>query len=169
MLRIVGWVIFFIIVAFICGLIASVPLRGFAENQFLQAFSVSEGESARRLVEQQFGKTFPNTATEFHRANRGDQAYWIQFKIPPQGLQGLFSGSSFMTCTYPLEDSYRPTFEFDRLLSVQDRTRLQWWNPDVARVYVGGECTGRDYKIFRMFADSTNPNLWTFYMEVVRL
>lgn len=169
MMRLIGWGAFFVIISFICGLVMSVPLRGFADANFLQTFSAVDGENARRVLESQFGISFPNNATEFHRANRGDKAYWIQFKIPPAGLNGLFRGSNFMTCAYPLEDNYKPTFEFNRLLSPQDQARLEWWNPDVARAFVGGECTGRDYKIFRMFADTTNPNLWTFYMEVVRL
>lgn len=168
MLRIVGWGLLFVILAFICGLIASVPLRSLAENNFLQAFGVLEGDTARRAIEQQFGISFPATATDFHRANRGDVAYWIQFRIPPSGLSGLFSGSAFKTCADPLENGQRPTFDYDRLLDAGQRSRTAWWNPGSTQSFAGGECTGPDYKIFRQFADTSNGSLWTYYLEVVR-
>lgn len=168
MLRIVGWVLLFVILAFICGLIASVPLRSVAETNFLQAFGTVDGDQARRAIEAQFGITFPAEATDFHRANRGDRAYWIQFRIPPNRLSGLFSGSTFKTCADPLEDNQRPTFDYDRLLDAGQRTRTAWWNPMGTQSFAGGECTGSDYKIFRQFADTSNGSAWIYYLEVVR-
>jgi len=165
---IIGWVVLAILVAFICGLVLSVPLRGFAEENVLATFSVVDDEAAKGALQQQFGIVFPTSVTGFHRANKGDSAYWIQFRLPREALNNLFRGSSFMTCNFPLQANYKPVFEFSRLLSADQQTRMSWWTPNSAGTYVGGECTGTDYKMFRMFTDVTNSTQWVFYMEVVR-
>jgi hypothetical protein len=165
---IIGWIVLAILVAFICGLVMSVPLRGFAEENVLATFSVLDGEAAKSALQQQFGIVFPPSVTEFHRANKGDKAYWIQFRLPREALNNLFRGSSYMTCTFPLQSNYRPVFEYGRLLGSEQQVRMSWWTPNNAGTYVGGECTGTDYKIFRMFTDVTNSAQWVFYMEVVQ-
>jgi hypothetical protein len=170
MLKIAGWFIVFVIIAFICGFVSSGPLGSYIQNNLTDRFSVVSGDQARNTVQNMFGISFPASATDFYRANRGDNAWWVQFRIPPANLGGLFRNSGFMTCTYPLQDNYKPIFQYEHILSSTERSQTSnWWTPDTARSFVGGECTGRDYKMFRMFADTSNPNLWTFYMEIVRL
>src|SRR5690349_19140644 len=165
---IIGWVILAILIAFICGLVLAVPFQGFAESNVLATFSTVDGDAAKGALQQQFGIVFPASVTDFHRANKGDKAYWIQFRLPREALNNLFGDSPFMTCNFPLQSNYRPVFEVGRLLGADQQVRMSWWNPTSAATYVGGECTGTDYKIFRMFTDVTNSTQWVFYMEVVR-
>jgi hypothetical protein len=165
---IIGWVILAILVAFICGLVVSVPLRGFAEDNVLATFSTIDGETAKGALQEQFGIVFPTSVTEFHRASKGDKAYWIQFHLSREALNNLFKDSPYMTCDFPLQSNYKPVFEYARLLGPEQWVRMSWWTPNNAATYVGGECTGTDYKIFRMFTDVTNSTQWIFYMEVVQ-
>lgn len=168
MLRWIGWIIVGVIIVFLCGLLSALPLTSFIENNLLAPFGVQTGADAQRALERQFSISFPGGVADYRRASWGDRAYWLQFKTNPQNLSAIFRGSPYMTCQFPLVDNFRPVFEFDRILNAQQRLRMDWWNPASARSHTGGECTGTDYKIFRMFADTTNPELWTFYMEVVR-
>jgi hypothetical protein len=169
MLRWIGWVIVGLILVFICGLVSSAPIILFIENTIIAPFTSQEGGDAQRAMERQFGITFPAGAADYRRASLGNRAFWFQFRIAPTALRGLLRDSPFLTCSFPLMDNYRPVFEFDRLLSAEQRNRMSWWNPAEARSFVGGECTGTDYRLFRFFADSSSANLWTLYMEVVRL
>ncbi len=165
---IIGWVVLAILVAFICGLVVSVPLRSFADDNVLATFNSIDGEAARSALQQQFGIVFPTSVTEFHRANKGDKAYWIQLRLAREALNNLFKDSQYMTCTFPLQSNYIPVFEYARLLGPEQWARMSWWTPNNAATFVGGECTGTDYKIFRMFTDVTNSSQWIFYMEVVQ-
>ena len=167
-LRWIALGILFFVFVFLCGVLASVPMTNFVQATVLNTFRSRDGTDAQRAIQALAGMNFPNTASDFHYANWGDDAYWMQFRAPPQALNGLFSGSGFLTCNFPLVENYRPTFDFERILSAQQRTTANWWNPESVTRYTGGECTGRDYKIFRMFADTSNNNAWLFYMEVVQ-
>ncbi len=168
MLRAVGLAILGFVFMFLCGVLAAVPMTNFVQSNILNTFRSREGAEAQRAIQSLAGITFPTSATEFHYANWGDSAYWIQFRVPPQALSGLFGGSGFLTCNFPLVDNYRPTFDFERVLSAQQRTAAAWWNPETVTRYTGGECTGSDYKIFRMFADTSSSAGWLFYMEIIR-
>ncbi len=168
MLRWIGWVILGVIIVFLCGLITALPLSNFVQNSLLAQFSMQNDAEAQRALERQFSISFPANVTEYHRAHWGDRAYWLQFRTTPQNLTTIFRGSPYLTCRFPLVDNFRPVFEFDRLLNAQQRLNMSWWNPDAARTFTGGECTGTDYKIFRFFADTSSANSWVFYMEVVR-
>ncbi|MBZ0294845.1 MAG: hypothetical protein K8L99_19950 [Anaerolineae bacterium] len=168
MLRWAGWALIAMLFVFLCGLLAAAPMSTFLQNNVLQFFTVREGTDAQRSIQQLFGVNLPANATNFHYANLGDQGYWIQFSMNPQSLNGAFRGSPFLTCVFPLVDNYRPTFDFYRMLNGTRQNQASWWQPRSANSYTGGECTGSDYKIFRMFADTGNPGQWTFSMEVVR-
>lgn len=168
MLRWVGLFILGFVFMFLCGVLSAVPMTNFVQTNILNTFRSREGVEAQRAIQSLTAINFPTTAVEFHYANWGDDAYWMQFRLPPQALNGLFSGSGFLTCNFPLVENYRPTFDFERILSAQQRTSASWWSPETVTRYTGGECTGRDYKIFRMFADTSSSAGWLFYMEVIR-
>ena len=156
-----------IVIVFLCGLVSAIPAMNFLNANLLQPFSVQEGNTAQQAIQRLFGVNMPTSASGFYYANLGNQGYWLQIRMNPHSLNGLFRGSAFMTCSFPLQDGYRPNFEFERLLNANQRIRMSWWSPENVTRFVGGECTGRDYKIFRMFADSSNATTWTFYLEVV--
>lgn len=168
MLRWAGWALIALLLVFLCGLLVSAPLTTFLQGNVLQSYNVRQGADAQRSIQQLFGVSLPANATEFRYANLGDRAYWIQFRMNPQSLNGAFRGSPFLTCTFPLVDNYRSTFDFYRLLNSGQQSQASWWQPRNATSFTGGECTGSDYKIFRMFADTGNPGQWIFSMEVVR-
>ena len=167
----VAWVIFFVLLAYLCGLISAAPLNELAYTRVLAPLTVLEDQAARRALQQQFDTPFPASASGFYRANRGDEAYWIRVSVSPQELPELFRGSEFITCRFPWQDRYRPVFEFSRELSEAEEVDLSWWSPSDATIsaYVGGECTGTDYRIFRAFVDQTDRSQWTMYMEIIRL
>lgn len=167
----VAWVLLFVLLAFLCGLIASGPLNDFAYTRVLAPLSVAEGQNARRALEEQFGTPLPDSVTEVYRANRGDEAYWLRVNLARDDVGNLFRGSAFITCRFPLQDRYRPIFEFARELTDGEKSRVPWWTPTDATIsnYVGGECTGSDYRIFRIFIDQTSSTRWTLYMEIMQL
>lgn len=166
----IAWVLLFVLLAFLCGLVTSGPLNDLVYSRVLVPLNVSEGDSARRALEQQFGVTFPASAADFMRANRGDDAYWIQISATPQELPALFRGSPLVTCRFAWQDNYRPVFELPRILSATEQARLTWWlsGSPTQGPHLGGECTGTDYRIFRAFVDQSNSGRWVMYMEVVR-
>jgi hypothetical protein len=57
------------------------------------------------------------------------------------------------------------------VLTQEEQSAMPWWAPDdeAVRNYSGGECTGSDYRFFRMFMDFTQGNQVTVYMEVARI
>jgi hypothetical protein len=160
------------LVAFLCGAVFSSPTMDFLSNlgspnpRALSSIPAQEqtGAPAKQTVERQFGKTFPATATNFYYASQGDDFYWIRFDIPPSNLGGLFSGSPYMTCNFPLTDGYRPGFDAPPLSTTG--TALSWWNPNSVTSLVGGECSGTQSRTFMMMANTANPSLWTIYVEV---
>jgi hypothetical protein len=166
-----GILLLFILLSFICGLISAGPLSNLAQDTMFAPLSAVEAQAAQQALSSQFGKTFPSSASDFYRANQGDSAYWLRISVAPNEINQLFGGSNFFTCRFPLQPNFRPVFEFSRLLDGQEQARLGWWTPADAsiRTYSGGECTGTDYRLFRMFVDQSNPSRWTVYMEVVRL
>lgn len=168
-LRTIGWGLFFLLLAFICGLLFSSPINTFFENNVTQPFSALVGEEAAQAMQNTLGITLPASSTGYYFANQGSRRYWIRMQLGPSDLNGLFRGSSFLTCNFPFQDNFRPVFEWDRLLDANQRVLISWWSPQDARSYIGGECTGTDYKIFRMFTDTTNAQGWIFYMEVIQL
>jgi len=166
-----GILLLFILLSFICGLISAAPLSNLAQDTMLAPLSAVEAQAAQQAVAQQFGQTFPASAGDFYRANQGDNAYWMRASVAPAEINQLFGGSSFFTCRFPLQPNFRPVFEFSRLLDAAEQTRLPWWTPNDSsiRTYSGGECTGSDYRLFRMLVDQSSANRWTVYLEVVRL
>lgn len=167
-LRTIAWGIFFLLMAFICGLIFSSPLNDFIENNVTQSFQVTTGTDAAQALQNTLGITLPTSSDDHHFAFQGNRRYWIRFQLGPSDLNGLFRGSPFLTCNFPLQDNYRPVFEHDRLLDSNQRLLTNWWTPETARSYIGGECTGTDFKIFRMFADTGNSQAWVFYLEAIQ-
>jgi hypothetical protein len=167
----IAWVLLLVILAFLCGLISAGPLNDFAYSRVLAPLSVQEGQAAKTAMEQQFGTALPASASDFYRANRGDQAYWLRLSVSPNELPAVFRGSSRVTCRFAWQDRYRPVFEFDRELSAAEQARIAWWTTTATGVtaYIGGECTGTDYRIFRAFVDQSNSSRWTLYMEIVQL
>lgn len=168
MMRIAGLILLAILLAFICGLFSYAPITDFAAQNVLTTFNVVDGTTARRAVDLQFGITLPATVTETYRAAVGDSAFWYRITAPREAMSGLFRGSAFLTCNFPLQNNYRPHFQFPQIISPNQRGQMIWWNPETATSFIGGECTGSDYKIFRMFIN-TSGTLWTLYLEVVRL
>jgi hypothetical protein len=166
----IAWVLLFILLAFLCGLIAAGPLNEFAYSSVLAPLSVVEGDAARRALEQQFGTPFPPSASDFYRANRGDEAYWLRLSVANSEMSRVFLNSRFITCRFPLQDRYRPNFEFQRL-SDADKSQMPWWQAANAgaSAHIGAECTGSDYRLFRIFVDQSNTARWTLYMEIIRL
>jgi hypothetical protein len=167
----VAWVLLFVLLAFLCGLIAAGPLNDLAYSQVLAPLNVVDGEAAKSALEQQFGTPLPISATDLYRANRGDEAYWLRLSVARDDMGNVFRGSSRITCRFPLQDRYRPIFEFSRVLSDAEQSRVNWWTPTNSAItaYVGGECTGSDYRMFRIFVDQTNSTRWTLYMEIIKL
>ncbi len=164
-----GVLLLFVLLAFICGLLSSGPLADLVQGS-IAPLGVDEGSAAQQAMVQQFGKDFPPSASDFYRAARGDQADWLRVSVAPNEINQLFGGSAFFTCHFPLQPAYRPVFEFSRVLNATDQARMTWWDPNNTSIgtYSGGECTGSDYRFFRMFVDQTSPARWTFYMEVIR-
>jgi hypothetical protein len=160
------------LIAFLCGVAVSNPARQFIANLAMPAAGVlsstpaeeQTGAPAEQAVERQFGKTLPGTASNFYYARVGDDFYWIRFDIPPSNLSGVFTGSPYMTCNFPLTDGYRPGFDVPPLTSTG--TALSWWNPNSVSRIVGGECSGAAARTFMMMANTANPTVWTVYMEV---
>lgn len=167
----IAWVLLFVLLAYLCGLVSSAPLNELAYSQVLAPLSVLEGDAARRALEQQFGTPLPASASDVFRASRGDEAYWLRLSVSRDDFANAFRGSNFITCRFPLQDRYRPVFEFERTLSSAEQAQINWWTPTASSItaYVGGECTGSDYRLFRFFVDQSGPTRWTLYMEVVRL
>ena len=158
-----------LVVAYFCGVVTViVAMNTSPDLVFLRAYSLQEGDQARRALEDQLNVEFPASASEFHRADLGGKATWMRFNIARNDLPRMFSG--FMTCQFPLRDDFLPNFEYDRLLTPQQQQEtLAWWQPadDSIRSGAGGECTGSDYRIFRVFADRTDPETWEVFLEVV--
>ncbi len=167
----IAWVLLLVLLAFLCGLISAGPLNDFAYSRVLAPLSVQEGQAAKAAMEQQFGTTLPASASDFHRASRGDQAYWLRLSVSLNELPLVFRGSSQVTCHFAWQDRYRPVFEFDRELSAAEQARLAWWTTEGTGItaYIGGECTGTNYRIFRAFVDQSNNSRWTMYMEIIQL
>ena len=168
----VAWVLLFVLLAFLCGLISAGPLNELAYTRVIAPLSVLEGETARQALEKQFSTSFPVSANSFYRANRGDEAYWLRVSVSSQDLTAVFRGSSFVTCHFAWQDKYRPVFEFGRELSTGEQAQVSWWvTPDTASsgAYIGGECTGTNYRIFRAFVDQSTGAQWTLYMEIIQL
>ncbi len=167
----IAWVLLFVLLAYLCGLISAGPLNDFAYSRVLAPLSVAEGPTAKTALEQQFGTALPASASDFHRANRGDQVYWIRVSVSPSELPTVFRGSSQVTCRFAWQDRYRPVFEFERELSASEQAQVAWWTTAATGItaYIGGECTGTDYRIFRAFVDQSNSTRWTLYMEIVQL
>jgi hypothetical protein len=167
-LRIMGLVLLAVLLAFICGLFSYLPVMDFAAQNVLERFNAVSGDTARRAIEVQFGVTLPASVDDVRRANLGDSAYWFRLDAPREAMSGLFRGSAYLTCNFPLQTNYRPTFQFPVLAPPEQRAAMNWWNPDIVTSFVGGECTGTDYKLFRMFI-STEGTTWTLYLEIVQL
>jgi hypothetical protein len=166
----VAWVLLFVLLAYLCGLITAGPLNELAYTRVLAPLSVVEGDAAKRAIEQQFSTSLPGTAADFAHAHRGDEAYWLRVSVNPQELPRIFQGSGFLTCRFAWQDRYRPVFEFARELSSGEQNRIGWWPTRAApSAYIGGECTGTDYRIFRAFVDQSNATRWTMYLEIVQL
>jgi hypothetical protein len=165
-------VIGLMLVAFLCGVVFSNPARDFISNLGRPNPGASSstpaqeqsGAPAKQTVERQFGKTLPGTATSFYYASAGDDFYWIRFDIPPSNLGGLFTGSPYMTCNFPLRDGYRPGFDVPPVSTTG--TALTWWNPNGVSSLVGGECSGIQSRTFMIMANTANATFWTIYMEV---
>jgi hypothetical protein len=160
------------LIAFLCGVAVSNPARQFIANLAMPGAGASfstpaqeqSGAAAEDMIERQFGKRIPGTATNFYYGRVDDDFYWIRFDIPPSNLSGVFTGSPYMTCNFPLTDGYRPVFDAPPLNSAG--TALGWWNPTSASTVVGGECSGSGPRTFMIMANAANPTLWTIYMEV---
>jgi hypothetical protein len=168
--NVLAWIILFILIAYICGLVSSAPLNNLAQTVVFAPLSVNQGDVAAQSLGSQFGQSFPPSATGFFRASQGDQALWIRVSVAPNEINRLFGGSAFFTCRFPLQPAYRPVFEYERLLTTEEQAATSWWTPNATsiRTFSGGECTGTDYRFFRMFVDQTSSSQWTLYMEVVR-
>jgi hypothetical protein len=167
----IAWVLLFVLLAFLCGLISAGPLNDFAYSRVLAPLNVTEGAAAKTSMEQQFGTALPASAADIHRANRGDEFYWLRLSVSPAELPAVFRGSSSVTCRFAWQDRYRPVFEFDRSLNAGEQAQMAWWTAEAAGItaYIGGECTGTDYRIFRAFVDQSNSTRWILYMEIVQL
>lgn len=168
-LRWIGLGIIALLLAFSCGLVFSAPFNDFFANNVTQPFRIFTGTEAAQALQRELGITLPASTADHHFAYQGGRRYWIRMQISSSDLNGLFRGSSFLTCNFPLQDNFRPVFEHGRILNSEQLLLTNWWTPETARVYIGGECTGTDFKIFRMFSDTGNPQAWVFYLEVIQL
>jgi hypothetical protein len=168
MRNILGIGVLVVFLAYACGIITTLIANSTSPGfLFLRAFVSEEGDAARRSLENQLGFQFPASAHNFHRADISGKATWMHFVIDKDDLGGLFRG--YMTCEFPLRDNALPTFEFNRLLNGDQRLQLAWWQPagNDFRSGAGGECTGSDYRLFRLFVDRSQPEDWLVFLEVV--
>lgn len=170
MVRFAIGVLVALVVAYFCGALTIVIANSASPNfAFMRAYGMQVDEQAQQALQSQLNVQFPSSASNFFRADLSGVATWMRFDIDPNQMNGLFAG--FMTCDFPLRDNYLPNFEFERLLSGAQQQELRsWWRPagdESFRAGVGGECTGSDYRMFRMFADQSNPQRWQVFMEVV--
>lgn len=168
MIRIGIGLIVALLLAYVCGIVTTLVAESASPGlMFLRAFNIEEGDAARQALENELNIQFPASAHNFHRASISGRATWMHFVIDKDDLGGLFHG--FMTCQFPLRDNFLPTFEFNRLLDAGQRQQLDWWQPagNDFRSGAGGECTGSDYRLFRMFVDRSQPETWRVFVEVV--
>ena len=170
MRNILGVGVLLIILAYACGIITSLVANSASPGLlFLRAFTISEGDIAKRALESELRITFPPSAHDFRRAHISDTATWMHFTVDQGQLDGLFE--NYMTCEFPLWENAMPHFEFNRLLSGDQRLQMAWWQPagDNFTSGAGGECTGSDYRIFRIFVDRSRPDNWDVFLETVVL
>ena len=168
MRNILGIGLLLIFLAYACGVITTLVANSASPGfLFLRAYTVQEGDAARAALESQLGVQFPALAHNFNRADISGRATWMHFVLTPNDLDGLFRG--YMTCEFPLRDNFLPTFDFNRLLNADQRAQLAWWRPagNDFTSGAGGECTGSDYRLFRLFVDRSQPENWQVYLEVV--
>jgi hypothetical protein len=170
MVRFAVGILIALIVAYFCGVLTIVVANSASPDfAFMRGFSVQVDEQAQGALDGQLNVQFPATASNFYRADLSGKATWMRFDINPNDISGLFS--AFMTCDFPLRDGYLPNFEFGHVLNGGQQLEISsWWQPagDASfRAGVGGECTGSDYRMFRMFADQSNNQFWQVFMEVV--
>jgi hypothetical protein len=164
-------VLLFVLLAYICGLISFGALNDYISERTEPQLTSVEGFSAEAAVESRFNRDLPSSATDVYQSSEGDRYYWLRFTVNRPDVNNLFSGSQFITCRFPLQANYRPIFEFDRVLTAAEQAALSWWTPDseTVRVFSGGECTGTDYRFFRMFMDFTDAQRVTVFMEVAQI
>ncbi len=164
-------VLLFVLLAYICGLISFGALSDYIRERTEPQLVSFEGQSAAAAVASEFRSSLPGSATDIFQSREGDRYLWLRFTVARADANNLFAGSQFITCQFPLQDQYRPIFEFSRVLTAEEQAALTWWTPesDTIRNYIGGECTGSDYRFFRMFMDLTRSGQVTVYMEVAQI
>ena len=163
-------VLLFILLAYICGLVSFGALSDYVRER-TEPLTTFVGQSAESSVENRFSRALPASATDIFEGSEGGRYYWLRFTVGQSDVNNLFQGSPFITCRFPLQPNYRPVFEFNRVLSVEERAVMDWWTPDGGTTtnYSGGECTGTDYRIFRMFMDFSQGQRITVYLEVAQI
>lgn len=144
---------------------ATTSISGAITNNTTSQFTTSTGDRARADIEAHFGIDFPNAIRDVYYAQVDDDV-WIRFIAPVSALQGLFRGSSLVTCSAPLTVNYMPMFDFDQNVPLTVRDSVTWWNVREVRQYSGSQCQGQN-RAFRLLADQSNPQTWLVYVEVV--
>lgn len=169
--RVLGFIILLSIVAFICGYASSGILGDFFATNITERFRMNVGPSAGQNIAERLGITAPPGAMDFYYAEKGSRGTWVRFSIPPSQASGIFRGSRAINCPRgpALFPGFRPVFVADRELSTTEMAQISaWWQPQNAGGFSALECTGQQGQVVRMMVDTTNPNLWTYYVEIVQ-
>ena len=157
------------ILIFACGVIFSAPVREFVDRIFQGGaiVQIQQAGTAKASIEGLFRIGIPTSTSNHYFANRNNTSYWIRFSLPPRDMNGLFAGSPFMTCNFPLIDSYRPQFAFKGGRESDQPAGTEWWDVGSIAQFIGGECTGAGPRTFRIMVNTSDQSIWTLYLEVI--
>lgn len=167
----IGGIIVIVLVAFGCGLFSSSLLGDFLANNVTERFGTSVGAGAGQDIARRLGITLPSGAGDFYYAAKGNQGTWVRFSLPQSQVNGVFRGSTAINCPSGVSffAGFRPIFVVDRELTATEFSQVSsWWTPQTATSFTARECTGQQRQVVRMMLDTTNPTVYTFYVEIIQ-
>jgi hypothetical protein len=109
------------------------------------------------------GVRLPENADNLHLARQGSvqPTYWLRFDASPDALADFLA----TTCLTTLEQGMMPPFAYDENADII--ANLDWWTPQDATHYMGGQCQFRENVTFSVLVDESDATRSTVYLEIV--